>query len=70
MAGVRHGVAQRMIICHCNRLCERDLRQHVDPTCRRVSRLYARLGARPKCKQCLPFAHKLLSEEISQRTDA
>lgn len=59
-----------MIICHCNRLCERDLRAQVDPGCRRVSRLYARLGARPKCKQCLPFAHRLLTEELAQRADA
>jgi bacterioferritin-associated ferredoxin len=52
-----------VIVCHCNALREREVRAAVDPDCRRVSRLYDRLGCRPRCKQCLPFAFGLIGEE-------
>lgn len=52
-----------MIVCHCNALRERDVRAKVATDCRRVTSLYARLGAKPKCKQCLPFAFQLMADE-------
>lgn len=52
-----------MIVCHCNALKEREVRAAVAPGCRRVSKLYGRLGCRPQCRQCLPFAFGLIADE-------
>ena len=52
-----------MIVCHCNALREREVRAAVRPDCARVSRLYERLGVKPRCKQCLPFAYQVIADQ-------
>jgi len=59
-----------VIVCHCNALREREVRGAVEPHCRRVSRLYGRLGCKPQCRQCLPFALCLIDEERARNIAA
>ncbi|PZN92905.1 MAG: (2Fe-2S)-binding protein [Alphaproteobacteria bacterium] len=55
-----------MIVCVCNALRENQVREAA-----RVTRsdcpvtAYAKLGCKPKCGQCLPFAREVLARESS-----
>jgi bacterioferritin-associated ferredoxin len=52
-----------MILCVCNALREDEVRAAaIGPKACPIE-TYARLGARPQCGQCLPHAHRLLSEK-------
>ena len=51
-----------MIICVCNALKERDVREAArvaGKSCPKAA--YAQLGCKPKCGQCLPFAREMLT---------
>ncbi len=51
-----------MIICVCNAIREKDLRDEAERSgCDRASQVYARLGRKPKCGQCLSFAQSIIS---------
>ena len=50
-----------MIVCVCNAIREKDLRAAVRSGNEKPADVYARLGRKPKCGQCLSFARDLIS---------
>jgi bacterioferritin-associated ferredoxin len=55
-----------MVVCHCNAIRERQVREVARSGAGCPLSAYAALGARPKCGQCLPFARALIDEEQRQ----
>lgn len=55
-----------MVVCHCNALRERDVREAARSGAQCPFSAYQSLGARPKCGQCLSFARELIAEEQQQ----
>ena len=52
-----------MVVCVCNAIRERDLRDVAkDGQLRCAKAAYAQLGRKPKCGQCLPFARNIISD--------
>jgi len=52
-----------MIVCNCNAIREREVREaarqgHCDPLS-----AYRSLGRRPRCGQCIPFAREVIAAE-------
>lgn len=49
-----------MVVCICNSIRESDVREAVrnGATCPRSA--YASLGRRPRCGQCIPYAHEIV----------
>jgi bacterioferritin-associated ferredoxin len=52
-----------MYICICNAIRESDFRRAGRRTCGDAESVYAALGKRPQCGQCLEDAGLLLEEE-------
>ncbi|QMW24508.1 (2Fe-2S)-binding protein [Sandaracinobacteroides saxicola] len=52
-----------MIVCSCNALRERQVREVGRSGIRCEREAYRALGCRPQCGQCLPFARQLLRDE-------
>lgn len=50
-----------MIVCVCNAIREKELREAARSGHERPSDVYARMGCKPKCGQCLPFARDIIS---------
>ena len=50
-----------MVVCICNAIKEKDLRAAVRCPSERPNDVYARLGRKPKCGQCLLFARNIIS---------
>lgn len=50
-----------MIVCVCNAIREKDLRDAARSGRDRPCDVYARLGRKPKCGQCLSFAQNIIS---------
>ena len=50
-----------MVVCVCNAIKERDLRAAVRCGSEKPLDVYARLGRKPKCGQCLSFARNIIS---------
>ena len=50
-----------MIVCVCNAIREKELRDAVRCGSEKPADVYARLGRKPKCGQCLSFARDLIS---------
>jgi bacterioferritin-associated ferredoxin len=50
-----------MIVCVCNAIREKELREAARCGRERPSDVYARLGRKPKCGQCLSFAQNIIS---------
>ncbi len=55
-----------MIICVCNAIREKDLRAAVRCCSERPVDVYARLGRKPKCGQCLPMARNVISVKAAR----
>ena len=55
-----------MIVCVCNALREKQVRATARACTGPVGQVYAELGCKPKCGQCLPFARELVREERAQ----
>ncbi len=52
-----------MVVCVCNAIRERELREAArDGDVRCAKTAFARLGAKPKCGQCLNFARNIINE--------
>jgi bacterioferritin-associated ferredoxin len=52
-----------VIVCVCNALKERDVREAArvaGKSCPKAA--FAQLGCKPKCGQCLPFAQEILAD--------
>jgi bacterioferritin-associated ferredoxin len=55
-----------VIVCVCNGLREKQVREAARATRSDCPvQAYARLGCKPKCRQCLPFARQVVSQEAS-----
>lgn len=52
-----------MVVCHCNAIRERDVREAARCGAACPVSAYAALGRRPRCGQCIPFARTLIAEE-------
>jgi bacterioferritin-associated ferredoxin len=52
---------ESMIVCVCNAIREKDLREATRGERERACDVYARLGRKPKCGQCLSFAQNIIS---------
>jgi bacterioferritin-associated ferredoxin len=53
--------SESMVVCVCNAIREKDLRAAVRTGSDRPNDVYARLGRKPKCGQCLSFARNIIS---------
>lgn len=51
-----------MVVCVCNAIRERDVREAVRQGANDPCSAYASLGCRPRCGKCLPFARTLIDE--------
>ena len=49
-----------MVVCVCNAIREKDLRAAVRCGSEKPNDVYARLGRKPKCGQCLSFARDII----------
>lgn len=54
-----------MVVCICNAIREQDLKDALREGTARPTEIYARLGRRPKCGQCLSFAQSIISRETA-----
>lgn len=52
-----------MVVCHCNAIRERQVREAARSGVECPLRAYAQLGCRPQCGQCIPYARELIAEE-------
>lgn len=52
-----------MIVCSCNVIRERQIREAARQGVWDVVDVYAHLGCTPNCGQCLPFAEQIIEEE-------
>ncbi len=50
-----------MVVCICNAIREKDLRAAVRCCSEKPNDVYARMGRKPKCGQCLSFARDIIS---------
>ena len=52
-----------MVVCVCNAIRERDVREAARAGCCDPLKAYASLGRRPRCGQCIPYARDLIASE-------
>lgn len=52
-----------MVVCVCNAIRERDVREAVKHGCADPMSAYASMGRRPRCGQCIPFARRIIADE-------
>lgn len=52
-----------MVVCICNAIKERDVRQAARGGAACPGSAYRTLGCRPKCGQCFSFAREIISAE-------
>ncbi|HZU65223.1 MAG TPA: (2Fe-2S)-binding protein [Novosphingobium sp.] len=53
-----------MIVCICNAIREREIRDMARTGLTDVEAIYAELGHEPNCCQCLPFARQIVEGEV------
>ena len=56
-----------MILCVCNAITEKDVRDLARAGARTPEEAYAALGHEPQCGSCLSYAQKLMDEERKHR---
>ncbi len=52
-----------MVVCVCNALREKDVREAARNGAHSPARAYRSLGCAVKCGQCIPFARDLIGRE-------
>lgn len=52
-----------MVVCVCNALRERDVREAVRGGATSACKAYRALGREVKCGQCVPFTRAIIAEE-------
>ncbi|MFT3967134.1 MAG: (2Fe-2S)-binding protein [Sphingobium sp.] len=52
-----------MVVCICNVIREKEIREAVRRGISDVVDVYAHLGCEPNCCQCLSFAEQIIDEE-------
>jgi bacterioferritin-associated ferredoxin len=58
---------QRMIVCSCNRITDREVRDAARNGARTPEQAYATLGCEPQCGCCLDYAQQLNDAEQPKR---
>ena len=56
-----------MIVCVCNRISEKEVREAARKGARTAEAAYATLGCEPQCGCCLDYAQELIDEERPRR---
>lgn len=56
-----------MIVCSCNRITEREIREAARAGAPTPERAYATLGCEPQCCCCLDYAQELIDDENARR---
>ncbi len=52
-----------MLVCICNALREKDVREAARMGARTACNAYALFGRKPKCAQCFKYAEDILEQE-------
>lgn len=52
-----------MVVCVCNAIREREVRQAARDGATTACSAYRALGRQPKCGQCIPFARTIIDQE-------
>ncbi|ODU18892.1 MAG: (2Fe-2S)-binding protein [Sphingomonas sp. SCN 67-18] len=52
-----------MVVCVCNAIREKDVREAVRQGCNDPCSAYAAMGRRPRCGQCVPYAREIIAHE-------
>ena len=52
-----------MVVCVCNALRERDVREAARGGARSACQAYRALGCQAKCGNCVPFAREIIEQE-------
>lgn len=53
-----------MVVCICNVIREKEIREAARLGLADVEAIYARLGHEPNCCQCFPFAEEIIQQEL------
>ena len=56
-----------MIVCVCNAITEKEVREAARQGARTPEDAYARLGCEPQCGCCLDYAQELIDAELPKR---
>jgi bacterioferritin-associated ferredoxin len=56
-----------MIVCVCNRLTEKEVREAAKNGARTPEAAYEKLGCEPQCGCCLGYAQDIIEEEQGKR---
>lgn len=54
-----------MVVCVCNAIREKDLKEAVRDGADTPCSAYARFGRRPKCGQCVSIARTIIAAELA-----
>ena len=57
-----------MIVCVCNNISDREIRQAVDLGLTSMSDLYKELGVGPCCGKCVSYAREVMNEHLESST--
>lgn len=54
-----------MVVCVCNAIREKEIREAARSGAQTPSSAYAKLGRRARCGQCVSFARQIIQAEIA-----
>jgi len=57
-----------MIVCVCNNISDREIRQAVDLGLSSVAELHKELGVGTMCGKCVSYAREVLTEHLESKT--
>ena len=57
-----------MIVCVCNNISDREIRQAVDLGISSVAELHKELGVGTMCGKCVSYAREVLNEHLDSKT--
>jgi len=57
-----------MIVCVCNNISDREIRQAVELGINSMSDLYKELGVGTCCGKCVSYAREILHEQLESQT--
>ena len=58
-----------MLVCHCNRVCDREIRRCVRSGAGSVTAVQAQCGAGTTCGGCLPLVARLVRTEQAEMAE-
>jgi len=57
-----------MVVCVCNRITEKEVREAAHDGARSPEAAYARVGCEVQCGCCLDYAQEVIDEELGRRS--